>query len=120
MSRRPRLATRDDGFCFLVTLGVAAWIREGPVGPILGWDPGRRFPASVDPLADVRRRAGGPATSGWPLTLTSAVRGLSAKMAGMQAVPHEGTWPSGVCRWGPGSVDAWRASGLPHVGTWFF
>ena len=90
------------------------------MGPSLGWDPGRRFPASCGPLVDVRRRAGSPSTSGWPPTLTSAVRVLSAKMAGALAVLHEGTWPSGVCRWAPGSVIAWRASGLPHVGTWFF
>ena len=65
-----------------------AWSRGGPVGPSLGWDPGRRFAASCGPLVDVRRMVGGPSTSGWPLTLTWAARVLSAKMAGAQAVPH--------------------------------
>ena len=74
------------------------------MGPSLGWDPGRRFLASCGPLVDVRRMVGGPSTSGWPLTLTWAARALSAKMAGAQAVLHEGAWPSGFCRWAPGSV----------------
>ena len=90
------------------------------MGPKLGWDPGRCFSVICDPLAGVRRRVGGPPGSGWPLTLASAARALSAKMTGVQVVPHEGTWPSGVCRRGPGGVDAWRASGSPHVGAWFF
>ena len=84
------------------------------MGPMLGFDPVPRFSASCGPLV------GGPPPVGWPPTLTSEVRALSAKMAGAQVVPHEGIPPSGFCRLGPGSVVAWRASGPPHVGTWFF
>ena len=37
----------------LVILRVAARTRGGRVGPILGWDPGRRFPVSYGLLAGV-------------------------------------------------------------------
>ena len=84
-------------------LGVAASMRGGPVGPMLGFDPVPRFSASCGPLV------GGPPPVGWPPTLTSDVRALSAKMAGAQVVFHEGISPSGFCRLGPGSVVAWRA-----------
>ena len=86
------------------------------MGPKLGWDPGRCFSVICDPLAGVRRRVGGPPGSGWPLTLASAVRVLSAKMAGVQVVPHAGTWPSGVCRWGPGKCDCVESKWSPARG----
>ena len=73
------------------------------MGPMLGFDPVPRFSASCGPLV------GGPSPVGWPPTLTSEVRALSAKMAGAQVVPHEGISPSGFCRLEPGSAVAWRA-----------
>ena len=73
------------------------------MGPMLGFDPVPRYPASCGPLV------GGPSPVGWPPTLTSEVRALSAKMAGAQVVPHEGISPSGFCRLEPGSAVAWRA-----------